>query len=196
MALKGFNTGYFHGFDVPCPSASDSSDDQDSTDDCDFDTEIVAPRAYRKPPLHLNPRNSTPKKSKPQPESSGALRLIAEAYGDDNDEGDNSVAGCSPTTSPRPPSYGYTPATPERAAAGYIELADPLPTDTPPSVLIAREEAWRMKSPPPPQEPQDSTASDDDLDVASDESENMDSSAMSAWKIIVNAAPDIEPHPP
>ena len=65
----------------------------------------------------------------------------------DNVEGDNSVAGCSPTTSPGPRSYGYTPAPPERAAAGYIDLVEPLVNETPPSVLMAREEAWRMKSP-------------------------------------------------
>ena len=32
MALKGYNTCYFKGFDIPCPSASEnSSDDQDLT---------------------------------------------------------------------------------------------------------------------------------------------------------------------
>ena len=57
---------------------------------------------------------------------------------------------------------------------------------------MAREEAWRMKSPPPPQEFQDSTSSDDDLDVTSDETVNMNRSVTSSWQINVNAAPDIE----
>ena len=81
--------------------------ESDTTDDCD-DFEILAPHEYRNPPVHLHP---------------SALGLIADAYADvDSDECGNRVAGCSPTTPPRPRSFGYKTATPERAAAGYKDL--------------------------------------------------------------------------
>ena len=112
MALKGYNTGYLKAltFHVLAQARTvrmiriQQHQQSDTTDD------ILAPHEYSNPPVHLHPRISTPK---PTPD----------AYADvDSDECGNRVAGCSPTTPPRPRSFGYKTATPERAAAGYKDL--------------------------------------------------------------------------